>query len=766
MNKSIFTLLAAATALSVTAQSKFDISALSVMREYHQLQQPAAAHARTSVVARDAREQAASTGRITMLLLLNDGATREALEGAGCEVIDLGTNTAIVQCAIADAERLAALDCVRQISFGGKQTPHMLTTRNETGVTSIHDAEQATAIGLQQPYTGAGVLAGIIDRGFDPNHLNFLDADGNTRVEQFYHMTGTQGEHTVYTAENIADLQTDYRTDTHGTHTLGIVAGSYRGPIGYYDPREGEMDDVPNPFYGIAPGSTIAASGGELYDPNIAMGLYRLTNYRKKADKPMVINMSFGSNLGPHDGTSALCQQISRYANDGAILVMSAGNEGDGKIAARKKFTSSDNKMRTMLRLIDPNGNLGHAAFYSDDNTPFTLSLAIVDNYGNIRYSYTLEPDSDPYQMKGIATSYFDDPNYTYDKVIDNSFTAGSYAVGYGGIDAASGRYFIDIQFQLVTKSDSGANLAFIIDGEDGQEIWAYTSSTDYEFASNGISEWTDGITNGSISDLATSDNVIVVGAYSATDSYWTYNGDEVRYTGVLDKGERTYFSSYGDIIDGRTLPHVVAPGALVISSMNRYYGVSKFDADAGKTYNPGGDACSAMVNNGKSLYCWEQMSGTSMAAPVVSGTIALWLEANPRLTTQEIINEILPETCIRDRFVNSADDPAKWGYGKLDAVKGLKKALELSGVCNPVAPGTSDDMRLIIGADGSTFDIFVNGEDALTASLVNLNGITVATASSDSNSVALDTAGITPGIYVLAVKGHDTTYTRKVNVR
>ena len=44
--------------------------------------------------------------------------------------------------------------------------------------------------------------------------------------------------------------------------------------------------------------------------------------------------------------------------------------------------------------------------------------------------------------------------------------------------------------------------------------------------------------------------------------------------------------------------------------------------------------------HNGKTYYYTAQ-SGTSMAAPVVAGTIALWLQAKPDLTPEEVLDVI-----------------------------------------------------------------------------------------------------------------------------
>ena len=98
-----------------------------------------------------------------------------------------------------------------------------------------------------------------------------------------------------------------------------------------------------------------------------------------------------------------------------------------------------------------------------------------------------------------------------------------------------------------------------------------------------------------------------------------------------------SYFSSRGPTADGRRKPDVVAPGERIVSACHQY----------------GDDA-----TLGKDLYV--EMSGTSMAAPHVSGLIAAFLSARREfIGYPDRVKEILIANC-----VDLKRDPYIQGYG------------------------------------------------------------------------------------------------------
>ena len=141
-----------------------------------------------------------------------------------------------------------------------------------------------TGATLPQAYTGQGVIVGVIDCGFDFNHINLCDENGNTRVKAVYMPLDKTGSQPVVnyrllpgscyeTPTQIMSLTTDDRNTTHGTQTAGIAAGAYRD----------------NGWYGIAPGADLVLCGmpeGELTDVRVANCLSYINDYAKRKGKP------------------------------------------------------------------------------------------------------------------------------------------------------------------------------------------------------------------------------------------------------------------------------------------------------------------------------------------------------------------------------------------------------------------------------------------------------------------------------------------------
>lgn len=79
--------------------------------------------------------------------------------------------------------------------------------------------------------------------------------------------------------------------------------------------------------------------------------------------------------------------------------------------------------------------------------------------------------------------------------------------------------------------------------------------------------------------------------------------------------------------------------------------------------------------------YYWIHSVGTSQSSPVVAGIIALWMEACPTLTVNEIRSILQKTSRLDDYCLRAPGGPIQSGFGKVDAVAGMKEVLSMSGI-------------------------------------------------------------------------------------
>lgn len=78
---------------------------------------------------------------------------------------------------IASVPRVATLEQVNYINGTRQFFPTLNNTRTSIGADRVQNGS-----GLETPFTGKGVIIGVIDQGFEYKHLAFLDKDGKSRV--------------------------------------------------------------------------------------------------------------------------------------------------------------------------------------------------------------------------------------------------------------------------------------------------------------------------------------------------------------------------------------------------------------------------------------------------------------------------------------------------------------------------------------------------------------------------------------------------------
>lgn len=686
-----------------------------------------------------------------------DGYSAEDLKSEGVTVTGQRGDIALVSVATDDVECVASLPCVAEFQLSRPIAAKMNLSREMSGVTKAHEG-----LDLPHSFTGKGVIAGVVDQGLDANHINFRNSDGTSRIGYLGHtyidsksQDGWSG--VTYDRDNIFRFTTDTEETFHATHTLGILAGGYRGPIEAaiaQNTQTAELQTIDNPYYGVATGADLAVGVTDLVDMLIAQNIDMILNYRYAEQKPCVISLSLGSNTNSHRANSLMGQFLDLAAKE-AIIVLSAGNEGDVPLALIKNLTDGDTEAKTFIKpSYVADTRYGMTYFYSD--RPFKLK-AVIFNQSRGRISYNMAvPDN----LEDGAGQFYCSSGYQEDQsdIVSSNFSnafSGYVGVGYNR-EQYTGEYTGLISYYTKDNATTNANgnyiLGFVVEGEPGQRIECYNEVNFGYLDDYGVAGWDTGSTDGTISDMACGNDVLVVGAYNVRDSYGALDGNVYNYQNNFLPGKITPFSSYATLADGRTLPHVCAPGAAVISSTSSYYAKNEI-ATTGKR-----GLVAQCTESDRENY-WAPASGTSMSTPYVAGSIALWLEADPTLTIDEI-KDIIARTSLRDEEVE-AGNPVQWGAGKFDAYAGLKEVIRNAGI-NGVSADTDGKVLTDITADNQ-LQILVSGADNVEASLFDLSGIRVAHERAAGNELTVNLSSLAKGVYIVNING---THSRKIIVK
>ena len=622
-------------------------------------------------------------------IAVDNAAAVDALRQCGVKVSATFNGYVTAELPVAAIDKVASVPGVTHISLA--RSLHLCndSARNWTNIDPLHNGT-----GMITPLSGKGVVLGIVDLGIDFNHINFFDAEGNSRIRAVYMPCDSLGAPPVIdgdtlpgscyeSAEQIASLTTDYTRTSHGTHTLGTAAGSYKD----------------NGWYGMAPEADIVACGvgmEDISDVAIANSVRYIFNYADRVGKPCVINMSMGDNNGPNDGSSFLCRTFASMTGPGRICVLSAGNEGDSPICLH----SSINGDTVTALLRHPWSNLiceGGVSVWSDGPQVHRTRLVIYN-----RQTGALEYASPFFgELSGDSIVRVDDnTDEAFGQLyLGHAEFASAFEPQYApdGTLIAPGRFHSVWDIDAVAKQKGHAlGLQFVCDESVNLTAWGESSSFFSTFDLPGV---TEGSANGSISDMATTDSVISVGAYCSRRSYIDANGESHSYPNTV--GEIADFSSFGPDENGVTRPDICAPGTAVLSSANRY------DEHATRIYWP-----APVVVDGQE-YPYYSNQGTSMSAPVVSGTIALLLQLNPDLGPSAV-RDVLRSTALVDSYVENGD-PERWGLGKLDAAAAVRYVIDNTFTAGDV----NGDGEVNIADINAVIDIVLSGRNGAPASTI-----------------------------------------------
>lgn len=260
------------------------------------------------------------------------------------------------------------------------------------------------------PLRGKGVLVGIVDSGIDYNHQVFINEDGTTKILRIWDQTipgnPPDGFHfgTEYTEEDINEaLKTENPYDIvpskdisgHGTFLAGVAAG---------------REVLEENFVGVAPEAELVVVKlkeakkiikefyfvediNEVYqNSDIIQGMNYLMNIAKGFNRPLVICLGLGNNLGAHDGSGRVEHFILNNAKtSGYVFIAPSGNEAVAGHHYKGTFASNENAKDVKINIAE-----GEKGIYFNIwcHAPDKINISMITPFGGfvervpLKFSY------------------------------------------------------------------------------------------------------------------------------------------------------------------------------------------------------------------------------------------------------------------------------------------------------------------------------------------------------------------------------------------
>lgn len=547
--------------------------------------------------------------------------------------------------------------------------------------------------GLDSPYTGKGVIVGIVDQGLDFTHPDFKNDDGTTRVLRYWDHTlssggpaSSYGYGIVWNEEQINSgdcISTESGTG-HGTTVAGMACGNANA--------NGQNK-------GMAPEANLIIVESNFSLPNWTMTIADACDYIfKVADTlgmPAVVNLSLGTYLGSHDGDDPASELMESMLDEkpGRVIVCAAGNSG----AKGKYHVQGTPTADTTFVWIRNNPN-GSAAYGAN-----TIYFDLWSDMSNANYNYAFGADrpSPSYGFRG-RTDFIPANTAIGGVIYDTIYN--DLGDRIATIEIYPEQIDDDLRIQvLFTNVDSTSYyFRFMTEGTGLYDMWSgswlglndfVTTLPSASLIPEIINYQMPDEEQSIVSSWNCSEKVISVGNMRNRKGHTTKNNTYYTPSDNTPVGQLSPNSSKGPTRHNVIKPDVTASGDVALAA------------------GPMWMLASPTYNNNVDINGWHARNGgTSMASPVVAGIAALYLESCPRASYMSFKNDLI-STSYSDQFTGITPNNS-YGYGKphaLNLLLGTDFSATVSGdnsMCSepiPLTVSTTITPATIEWNDGGT---------------------------------------------------------------
>lgn len=494
----------------------------------------------------------------------------------------------------------------------------------EGNLTAIHLLLPAAKLRVI-PGLGRGALVGFIDSGFDLTHPCFCDPARRTRIVAAWDQMNLGGA--AGAPPEGFDYGVEYRREAIDGYlsegqTLIVknhpAAGRHGTQVAAVAAGSADPD---SDYEGVAPEAELVFV---TYRNDTPIGgsafvidaIGYIVKQARALRKPAVINLSQGDNLGAHDGSSLLEKAIDLYAErEGVLFVNSAGNEREGRRHARGRVVG---------------GADYHLPFELKEEAGHVVDGDTIDlwYYPEDRFAVALRAPT------GLQSEFIPPDAEKFIPFGDGAVAYISSETGNPG----NGHNRINIIFEKGSGWGQGRWELILRGVEVGRgdfDAWADRPDAVTLISFEGH---TDDCT---VTIPGTARNIITTSGFMTKAEYG------------LPEGALAPLTSLGPTRDGRLKPDLTAPGFSVMAPATR-----RAAASGTGTYTA--------------------TSGTSVAAPHVTGVIALLLTHDDGLTAGSV-RQVLLSAARADAFTGAVPNQS-WGCGKLDARAAYEALSKMNG--------------------------------------------------------------------------------------